>query len=74
MGGFFPWSVNPLPHIKTAATLSDLAWETGLPADTLADTVRRYNVSIDQGLERDPDFGRPLAKRRKVEKPPFFAP
>ena len=44
-----------------------------MPADTLADTVRRYNASIDQGLERDPDFGRLLAKCWKVEKPPSFA-
>ena len=61
------------PYIKSAANLPELARETGLPEQNLVETVRRYNSYIDEGLERDPDLGRPLKDRRKIEEAPFFA-
>ncbi|MDT5094460.1 MAG: 3-oxosteroid 1-dehydrogenase [Mycobacterium sp.] len=42
--------------IKRAHTIADLAGQIGVPADTLADTIQRFNRYSAKGL--DPDFGR----------------
>jgi 3-oxosteroid 1-dehydrogenase len=42
--------------VKRAATIADLAREIELPADELANTIRRFNRFAAKGL--DPDFGR----------------
>ena len=44
-----------------------------VPVDTLKESIERYNSHIDSGLGTDPDFGRPLAGRQKIEQPPFYA-
>ena len=61
------------PYIKSAPTLRGLAGDSGLPEEVLEETVRRYNSCIDEGMEEEPDFGRPLAGQRRIEQPPFFA-
>ena len=61
------------PHIKRGATLEELAKDMFVPVDTLKESIERYNSHIDSGLEKDPDFGRPLAGRQKIEQPPFYA-
>ncbi len=61
------------PFIKSSETLRGLALDTGVPADALAESIARYNDDIERGLERDSDFGRPLAGMPKIEKPPFYA-
>jgi succinate dehydrogenase/fumarate reductase flavoprotein subunit len=61
------------PHIKQGNSLEELAAAMGLPAATLRDSVEHYNSFIDEGLEQDPDFGRPLSGRQKIEQPPFYA-
>jgi len=62
--------------VKTADTVEGLAEAAGLPPQALAETVRRFNRFVDQGV--DTDFGRitpgmsgppPLALR----KPPYYA-
>ena len=42
--------------VRSGQTLADLAERTGLPADTLARTVARYNHLVASGV--DDDFGR----------------
>lgn len=61
------------PYIKTAATVEGLAQEAGLPPEEFQQSIQRYNSYIDEGLETDPEFGRPLASRKKIEEAPFFA-
>ena len=61
------------PNIKESGTLRGLALETGMPGAALEETITRYNAYIDEGLQRDPDFGRPLQGRKKVEQAPFYA-
>ncbi|MDP6070226.1 MAG: FAD-binding protein [SAR202 cluster bacterium] len=61
------------PSIVSADTLDGLASQIGVPSGAFVDSVARYNSSVDQGLETDPDFGRPLANRRMIERPPYFA-
>jgi predicted oxidoreductase len=57
-----------------APTLSELAALTGLPADTFATSVARFNALIDAGI--DQDFGRfdsAAAAPPRIEQPPFYA-
>ena len=61
------------PWIKRGDTVEALAGQMEVPSQTLGDSLNTYNGYIDQGLERDPDFGRPLTGRRKIEEPPFYA-
>ncbi|MEE8442840.1 MAG: FAD-dependent oxidoreductase [Dehalococcoidia bacterium] len=61
------------PDIKSSETLEGLAAEIGVPAGALTETVSRYNGHIEQGLERDPDFDRPLTGLCKITNPPFLA-
>ena len=60
------------PSIKSGETLEALASEIGLPVDIFIETVNRYNSAIDQGLEREPDFGRSLSGKKMIERPPFY--
>lgn len=61
------------PHIKKGSTLDSLARDMDVPVATLEETISRYNSHIESGLEVDPDFGRPLTGRQKIEEPPFYA-
>ena len=61
------------PYIKRGFTLEALAQDMDVPVATLKDTIDRYNSHIDSGLENDPDFGRPMAGRQKIEQAPFYA-
>lgn len=59
-----------------AETLQDLAEKIEVPADTLIETVNRYNHFVDRGV--DEDFGRQhLVHRhgalRRIERAPFYA-
>ena len=61
------------PYIRRGSTLEGLAKDMGIPVNTLKETIDRYNSHIDSGVEEDPDFGRPLAGRQKIEQAPFYA-
>tara|TARA_B100000749_G_scaffold103630_1_gene79074 strand:- start:276 stop:809 length:534 start_codon:yes stop_codon:yes gene_type:complete len=61
------------PYIRRGSTLEGLAKEMDIPVDTLKETIGRYNSHIDSGVEEDPDFGRLLAGRQKIEQAPFYA-
>jgi uncharacterized protein len=75
------WILSNPDLLKRGDSIRDLAAQTGLPPDTLATTVARYNAMISEG--RDIDFGR-FGKRAaedptdrtappKIERPPFYA-
>ena len=61
------------PYVKRGSTLEALAQDMDVTVETLKDTIDRYNSHIDSGLEKDPDFGRPMAGRQKIEQAPFYA-
>ena len=46
----------PEPWMESAATLEELANSTGIDAPALAQTVRRFNLDAEQGI--DSEFGR----------------
>ncbi len=57
--------------LYVADTLEDLAAQLGIPADTFAATVERYNEMCSTGV--DVDFGVPERFLAAVEVPPFYA-
>lgn len=61
------------PHVKRADTLEGLAQQIGVPVETFLEELGRYNGYIQDGLEKDPEFGRPLADRQAINQPPFYA-
>ena len=61
------------PFIKRADTLEALAKEIDVDVATFVDTVARYNQAFEQGLEADPDFGKPLKLSKGFDTPPYYA-
>ncbi len=61
------------PFIKQADSLAGLAEEIGVDEATFLDTVGRYNAACAQGLEQDPEFGKPLAASKTFDTAPYFA-
>jgi predicted oxidoreductase len=62
------------PWIKTASSLEDLSQAAGLPVESLAKTVRRWNKMIDAGRDSDfHRFGPSDPKPVKIEQPPYYA-
>lgn len=61
------WGMQPM---HAAETIEELAADCGLPADALADTLRRYNTAAEKG--EDPQFGKSSRWLRPLE-PPFGA-
>ncbi|MFO7785816.1 MAG: flavocytochrome c [Thermodesulfobacteriota bacterium] len=53
-------------------TLAGLAGHYGMPAETLLDTVERFNAQVRAG--EDGDFGKPIRENAgPLETPPFYA-
>ena len=61
------WGMQPM---HAAETIEELAADCGLPADALADTLRRYNAGAESG--EDPAFGKNAQWLRPLQ-PPFGA-
>jgi predicted oxidoreductase len=61
------------PYIAKGNTLTELAERAGIDRAALAGTVAGHNRTLALGLERDPDFGRPLMGLKPLEQPPFYA-
>ncbi len=53
-----------------ADTIEELAEGLGLPAETLAATVERYNELFDAGY--DEDFGKDAFRLSAIKEPPFY--
>jgi succinate dehydrogenase/fumarate reductase flavoprotein subunit len=54
-----------------ADTFEQLAFRIGVPAANLAETLSRYNDSVDAGEDRD--YNKVAEYMRKVSQPPFYA-
>ncbi len=60
------------PFIKKADTLEGLAKEMGMDVGAFLDTAERYNQACEQGLETEPEFGKPLAQSKPFDTPPYY--
>ncbi len=61
------------PFIKKADTLAGLAGEIGVDGAAFLDTIERYNEACEQGLETEPEFGKPLELSKRFDTPPYYA-
>ena len=61
------------PYICKADSLEELARKIEVPVSTFLSTVKKYNLSCDQGLKRDPEFGKPLKDLKSFDTSPFYA-
>jgi len=65
------WASRKGGHLIVADTIEELAEKAGMPADTLAATVNRYNELCHKGV--DEDFGKHPNLMVPIEKGPFYA-
>jgi predicted oxidoreductase len=61
------------PYVHSADTMAELAGLIGIDGLAFTDTVDRYNDAFDQGLEAEPEFGKPLGMSKKFDTPPYYA-
>ncbi len=61
------------PFVKQADTLEELAQRIEVDVATFVETVDRYNQACQQGLECEPDFGKPLKLSKPFDTPPYYA-
>ena len=63
--------VEECEGVYKADTLEELAEIIGVPADALVETVDKYNVACDTGI--DDEFGTPAEYLTPIRKAPFYA-
>src|SRR5256885_1040613 len=61
------------PYIKKANTLAELARKIEVDLPSFTSTIERYNKAFDDGLEREPEFGKSLKLSKKFDAPPYYA-
>ena len=61
------------PFVKKADTLEGLAKEIDVDVPTFLGTIGRYNKACEQGLEEEPEFGKPLKLSKTFDAPPYYA-
>jgi flavocytochrome c len=66
--------LNNSPYIKKAETLAELGKKTGVEdvANFVAE-IEDYNSCFDNGLDKDPKFGKSLKLSKKFDTPPHYA-
>jgi predicted oxidoreductase len=61
------------PFVKQADTLDGLAEATGVDVNNFLGEIERYNKACRDGLDREPEFGKPLNLSKPFDTPPFYA-
>lgn len=61
------------PFIRKADTLAELAERIDVDVPTFLGTIERYNKACAQGLETEPEFGKPLKSSKAFDTPPYYA-
>ena len=61
------------PFIHKADTLAELADKIEVDRDTFINTVERYNAAFTNGLDKEPEFGKPLGASKPFDTPPYYA-
>jgi predicted oxidoreductase len=61
------------PYIKKANTLAELARKIEVDMESFLSTMERYDKAFDDGLEREPEFGKSLKLSKKFDTPPYYA-
>jgi flavocytochrome c len=61
------------PYIKKANTLAELGRKIEVDLPSFLPVIERYNKAFDEGLEREPEFGKSLKQSKKFDTPPYYA-
>ena len=61
------------PFIRKADTLAKLAEKMDVDMPTFVATIERYNKAYAQGLDKEPEFGKPLKSSKAFDTPPYYA-
>jgi succinate dehydrogenase/fumarate reductase flavoprotein subunit len=61
------------PYIRKANSLEELGKKIEVDVASFLSTINRYNSAFDAGLERDPEFDKPLKQSKKFDTPPYYA-
>jgi flavocytochrome c len=61
------------PFIRKADTLTELAKKMEVDVGAFLATIERYNGACKQGLEKEPEFGKPLKASKPFDTPPYYA-
>jgi uncharacterized protein len=61
------------PYIKKANTLAELARKIEVDVECFLATVERYNKAFEDGLEKEPEFGKSLKQSKQFDTPPYYA-
>ena len=56
-----------------ADTLAELGRKIEVDLPSFLSTIERYNKALDDGLEREPEFGKSLKQSKKFDIPPYYA-
>jgi flavocytochrome c len=65
--------LNNSPFIQKADTLAELARKMDVDTEAFLATVERYNKACAQGLDAEPEFGKPLKASKAFDTPPYYA-
>jgi flavocytochrome c len=61
------------PYIRKADSLDELAKKIEVDVPAFLSAVERYNKACEDGLEREPEFGKSLNQSKKFDTPPYYA-
>lgn len=61
------------PFVRKANSLEELARKMEADVPAFLATVARHDKAVADRLEREPEFGKPLANVRQLKVPPFYA-
>jgi len=61
------------PYIRKADSLAELGRKMAVDLPTFLSTIERYNRACESGIEREPEFGKPLKQSKKFDTSPFYA-
>jgi len=61
------------PYIRKANSLVELGQKIAVDEASFLAAIEHYNRAFDEGLEREPEFGKPLKQSKKFDTPPYYA-
>lgn len=61
------------PYIRKASSLAELGRKMEVDLPTFLSTVENFNKACSDGLEAEPEFGKPLNQSKKFDTAPYFA-
>jgi predicted oxidoreductase len=61
------------PYIRKANSLEELAKKIEVDLASFLGAIERYNKAFDEGLEREPEFGKSLKLSKKFDTQPYYA-